>query len=86
MCCGNTAKNGITEQASAGATKRRIRHHRHAMPFTPWQQVAFNAAVAEIVMDLIGRAAIALWNTEQGLHLGDCEIRHSPGTNLASCT
>ena len=85
MCCGNTSKNGITQQVGAEAAKRRIGHHRHAVPFTPWQQVAFNAAAAEVVIDLIGRAAIALWNTEQIFHLGDGEVGHAPGTNLASC-
>ena len=75
MCCGNTAKNGITRQAGAEAAKRRIRHHRHAgVPFAPWQQMVFNAAVAEVVKELIGRAAIALWNMEQIFHLWDCEV------------
>src|SRR5215471_8194656 len=44
------------------------------MPFTPWQQVVFDPAVAEVVMNLIGSAAITLRNTEQSFHLGDCEI------------
>ena len=70
MCCGNTTKNGIAQQVGAEAAKRRIGHHRHAVPFTPWQQVALNAAAAEVVIDLIGRAAIALWNAEQIFHLG----------------
>src|SRR6516225_3940393 len=86
MCFGNTAKNGITQQAGAEAAKRRIGHYRYAVPFAPWQQVTFNAAVAEVVKDLIGRAAIPKWNMEQILHLGDCEVGHAPGTNLVSCT
>jgi hypothetical protein len=32
-----------------------------------------------------GSAAITLWNMEQIFHLGDCEVGHAPGTNLASC-
>ena len=51
MRCGNTAKNGITQQAGAEAAERRIGHDRHAVPFTPWQQVVFNAAVAEVVKE-----------------------------------
>src|SRR6516164_1448139 len=86
VCCGNTAKNGITQQAGAKTAERRIGHHRHAVLLAPWQEVAFNAAVAEIVIDLIGRAAIALWNLDQSFHLGDCKVRYPPGTNPASCT
>jgi len=55
-------KRGIAQQARAGAAKRRIGHHRHAVPLAPWQQFMFNAAVVEAVRDLIGRAAIALRN------------------------
>jgi hypothetical protein len=65
MCRGNSLKNGIAQQAGAEATKRRIGHHRHAVPFAPWQEVAFNAAAAEVVKDLIGRAAIALCNVKR---------------------
>ena len=60
----NTCKRGITQQTGSGAAQRRIGHHRHAMPLTPWQQATFNAAGVETVRDLIGRAAIALWNLE----------------------
>src|SRR5215471_8940134 len=85
VCGGNTPENGITQQAGAEAAKRRIGHYRYTVPFAPRQQAAFNAAVAEVVKDLIGRTAIALWNTEQIFHLGNCEVGHAPGTNLASC-
>ena len=63
VCCGNTPKVGITQQAGAESAKRRIGHHRHAVPFAPRQQVAFNAAAAEVVRDLIRRAAIAFRGT-----------------------
>ena len=43
----------------------------------------FNAAVDDAVRDLIGRATIALWNTEEIFHLADCEVRHAPSTNFA---
>src|SRR5437016_14034318 len=42
----------------------------------------FNAAVSDVVKDLIGCAAIALWNMEQTFHLADCEVGHAPGANL----
>src|SRR6516162_9185464 len=86
VCCGNTAKNGITQQAGTGAAKRRIGHHRYAVPFAPWQQVMRETAAAEVVIDLIGRAAIPKWNMKQIFHLEDCEVGHAPSTNLASCT
>src|SRR5690348_7995541 len=77
VCCGNAPESGIAQQVGTEATKRRIRHHRHAVPLAPWQQVAFDAAATEVVIDLIGRAAIALWNAEQILHLRDCEVGHA---------
>src|SRR5437764_8615926 len=43
----------------------------------------FNATVDDAVRDLIGRATIALWNPEELFHLANCEVRHTPGTNLA---
>src|SRR5215475_13059630 len=82
VCRANTCKRGITQQAGAGAAERRIGHHRHAVLLTPWKQVMFNAAVVEVVKDLIGRAAIALWDTEQIFHLAHGEVRHAPGTYL----
>jgi len=45
----------------------------------------FNATVDDAVRDLIGRATIALWNSEEIFHLTDCEVRHPPGTNFARC-
>src|SRR3974390_3759220 len=86
VCCGNSAKNGISQQAAAVAAKRRIGHHWYAVPFAPWQHVMFKVAAAEVVIDLIGRAAIPKWNMEQIFHLGGCEVGHAPGTNLVSCT
>src|SRR6266516_6031713 len=60
MCCANMYKRGITQQADAGAAERRIGHHRHAVLLAPWQQVMLDAAAADVVSDLIGRAAIAV--------------------------
>src|SRR5271157_867543 len=58
VCCANTWKRGITQQAGTGAAERRIGHHWHPVLLAPWQQVMFNAAVADVVRDLISRAAI----------------------------
>src|SRR6516165_2327181 len=57
-------------------------HHRHAVPLAPWQQVRLDVAIAEIIKDLIGRAAIAVWNTQEGLHVADLGVGHAPGVNL----
>ena len=37
---------------------------------------------ADVVRDLIGRAAIAVWNTEEVFHVADLEVGHAPGANL----
>src|SRR3974390_3418344 len=52
------------------------------MPRAPRQQVMFNAAVAEVVADLISRAAVTLWKMEQAFHVADVKIAHAPGANL----
>src|SRR5215472_5348795 len=82
MCSTDPRQGWIAHQATLA--QRRIGHHRHAVPFAPWQQVVFNSATAEVAIDLIGRATIALWNAEQSFHLGDCKIGYAPGTYLAS--
>src|SRR3979409_1832577 len=80
---GNACKRGIAQQAGAGAAERRIGHHRHAVPLAPWQQVMLDPAVAEVVKDLISRAAIAVWNAEEIFHITGLEVGHAPGANLA---
>src|SRR5437764_6182120 len=80
---GNACKRGIAQQAGAGAAERRIGHHRHAVPLAPWQQVMLDIAVREVVKDLISRAAIAAWNTEQVFHVTDLKVGHAPSANLA---
>src|SRR6516165_1284145 len=42
-------------------------------------------AIAEVVEDLIGRAAIAVCNTEEVFHVTDLEVGHAPGVNLPRC-
>ena len=76
------ASVGSRSKLGAGAAERRIGHHRHAVLLAPWQQVTFNAAVADIVRDLISRAAIALWNTKELFHVTDIEVGHAPSANL----
>src|SRR6516225_7520285 len=73
---------GITQHASAGAAKRRVGHHRHAVLLAPWQQVMLDTAIAEVVRDLIGRAAIAVCNTEEVFHVTDLEVGYAPGADL----
>src|SRR3974390_323397 len=46
----------------------------------------FNAAVAEVVADLISRTAITLWKMEQAFHVANLEIGHAPGANFPSRT
>src|SRR5260370_38594825 len=53
VCCADTYKWGITQQAGTGSAERRISHHRHAVLLAPWQQVTLYAAVAEAVRELI---------------------------------
>ena len=38
---------------------------------------------ADVVRDLIGRAAIAAWNTEQLFQITDAKVGHAPGFNFA---
>ena len=38
--------------------------------------------VTEVVRDLISRAAIALWNTEQVFQVADLEVGHAPSANF----
>src|SRR5579862_1990622 len=63
--------------------ERRIRHHRHVVLPAPWQNVSLDVTVVETVGDLIGRAAIAVLNAEQILHLGDVEVGYAPGADLS---
>src|SRR5947209_18697521 len=64
VCCANACKRRITQQAGAGAAEWRIGHHRHAVLLAPRQQVMFNAAVADVVRDLIvaQRSPCEIWN------------------------
>ena len=70
-CGGNLGKRGVTQQAGAGAAERRIGHYRYAVPRAPGQQLGLDAAIAEVVKDLIGGAEIAVRNAEQVFHVAD---------------
>src|SRR5712691_7516652 len=41
-----------------------------------------DAAITEVVEDLIGRTPIAMCNTEEIFHVTDLEVGHAPGANL----
>src|ERR1700704_3096246 len=53
--------------------ERRVRHHRHVVLLAPQQNGRLNVTVVETVRDLIGCAAMAVWNTEQIFHLAAVE-------------
>src|SRR5262249_16137039 len=40
----------------------------------------------EVVTDLIGRAAIAVWNMKKLIHIAEAEIGYAPSPNLSPCT
>src|SRR5690349_2042085 len=76
------SKRGITQQACARAAERRISHHRHLVLLAPWQQVTFNSARADVVLDLVSRTAIATRNAKELLHVPDTEVGDPPGVDL----
>src|SRR5215471_4030342 len=78
----DTRERGITQQFGAFTAQGRIRHDRHPLPLAPRQQITFNAPIVEAVGDLVCRAAVAVWRTEQLVHLADREVRDAPGANL----
>src|SRR6266851_3505221 len=82
MCRTDTCERGIAQQASARAAERGIGHHRYAVPLAPWQQVMLDAAITEVVEDLIGRTPIAMRNTEKIFHVTELEVGHAPGADL----
>ncbi len=78
-------QRAIAYQETVVAAERRIRHHRYIVLRAPWQKVTLNATIVETVSDLIGRAAMAVWNTEQIFHQVHVEVGYSPGANLSRC-
>src|SRR6266576_1632715 len=65
------------------AAERRSRHHRHIVLRAPWQNVTLKVAVTETVLNLIGGASMAVWNTEQLFHLVNVEVGDAPSANLS---
>ena len=65
------------------AAERRVRHHRHIVLLAPRQNRRLNVTVVETVRDLIGCAAMAVWNTEQIFHLAAVEVGYTPSANLS---
>src|SRR5215470_10312827 len=82
MRSSDARKRGITQQFGAFAAERRISHDRYAMPLAPWHQVTLNTAIAEVVGDLVGCAAVAVWHTEKLFHIANPEVGHAPGAYL----
>ena len=70
----DTCQRAVTYQEITVAAEWRIRHHRHIVLLAPWQEVTLDAAVVETVRDLIGRAAMAVWDMEEIFHLPDVEV------------
>lgn len=64
------------------AAERGVRHDRQVVLLTPRQEIPLNATVVETVSDLIGGAAMALWNAEEIFHLANVEIGYAPGANF----
>src|SRR5689334_16870434 len=73
-------QRGVAQQVAA---ERRIGHHHHAALLAPWQQVVLNPAAADIIKNLISRAAIAMRNTKEVFHIFDTEVGYAPGANLS---
>src|SRR3974377_884766 len=74
VCGANLRERVVTYQEVIGAAQRRIRHHRHTVLLAPGQKVTLNAAVNETVRDLIGCAAMAVWDSEKIFHLTNVEV------------
>ena len=62
--------------------ERRVRRDRQVVLLAPRQNIALNATVVETVRDLIGGAAMAVWNAEKIFHLANVEIGYAPSANL----
>ena len=72
----------ITDYEVMVAAERRVRHDRQVVLFAPRQNIALNVTAVETVRDLIGGAALAVWNAEEIFHLADVEIGYAPGANF----
>ena len=82
MCGADACQRGVIDQEVIVAAEWGVSHHRHIVLFAPWQKVTLNAAVVEIIWDLIGRAAMTVRNTEEVFHLAYVEVGYAPSSNL----
>src|SRR5947207_4125207 len=82
MHSGDLRQRAVTYQEVIVAAERRIRHHRHIVLLAPRQNGRFNVTVVETVRDLIGCAAMTLWNAEQIFHLAAVEVGYTPSAYL----
>ena len=64
----------IGYQATILATERRIRHDWQIVLRAPSQKVTLNTSIVETVRNLIGRAPMAVGNTEEIVHVADVEL------------
>src|ERR1700733_1173792 len=83
MCGTDLAQCPVPYYEIMIAAERRIRHHRHIVLRAPGQNVTLNATVVETIGDLVGRAAMTVWNLEQIFHLLRVEVGYTPGANFS---
>ena len=83
MCGTDLGQCPVTYYEIMIPAERRIRHHRHIVLRAPWQNVTLNATVVEAIGDLVGRAAMTVWNLEQIFHLLCVEDGYTPRANLS---
>ena len=82
MCGADLRQHAVAYHEAIVATEWRVRHHRHVVLLAPWQKVMLNASVVETVRDLIGRAAITVWDTEEIFHLASVEVGYAPSSDF----
>ena len=52
------------------------------MLLAPWEKITLNGAIIETVRDLIRRASITVWDTEESFHLASVEVGHALSWNF----
>ena len=82
MCGADLRQHAVAYHQIIVAAEWRVCHHRHVVLLAPWQKVMLNAAVVETVRDLIGRAAITVWDTEESFYLASVEVGYAPGSDF----
>jgi hypothetical protein len=82
VCGSDLHQRAVAYHQIIVAAERRIRHHRQIVLSAPWEKITLNGAVIETVRDLIGRAAITVWDTEESFHPASVEVGHAPSSNF----